>query len=89
MLKIYKYPLIPNDIIKIKLPKGAIILTAQSQFDVPCIWALVNPNIETEERLFKIIGTGYDISESNLIYIDTIQISAGTLIFHIFEIKES
>ena len=34
-----------------------------SQFvKMPCIWALVNPEVkETEDRLFDIFGTGHDI----------------------------
>lgn len=67
MKKIYKYSFEIIDIQTVKLPKGAIILTAQLQGGRPCIWAYVDPN-EYEY-------TGQEIDDSlDLTYVSTIQI---------------
>ena len=86
---IYKYPLRITDVQNISLPIGAEILTVQAQNDIPCLWALVNPNEKgTEIRTFEIFGTGhpvgYDMGVSRN-YISTFQINDGSLVFHIFE----
>ena len=70
------------------MPKGAEILTVQTQNDTPCIWALVDPDSETETRHFEVYGTGHDIHCDMGIerkYINTFQIQYGLLVFHLFE----
>ena len=92
MLSVYKYPIVPNDKVEILMPKGARVLTCQSQFDKPQLWALVdgNTSISLEKRIFRMVGTGHPIKESeeSLHYIDTFQMANGNLIFHLFEIIE-
>jgi hypothetical protein len=52
MLRIYKYQLETTGVQEIEMPQGAIILSLQTQNEVPCIWALVNPNTTvTKEHL--------------------------------------
>lgn len=70
------------------MPKDAKILTVQTQNNNPCIWALVNPNNEVEERFFELFGTGHDVYCDMGIdrkYINTIQMREGGLVFHLFE----
>ena len=88
MLTVYKYQLQPNDYIDIHLPTKAQILTVQTQFDKPCLWALVNPDNENVLRRFRLAGTGHSIkeNESELFYHGTFQLMQGALIFHLFEI---
>ena len=76
MRKIYKYPFEIIDIQTVKLPKGAIILTAQLQNGRPCIWAYVDPSeIEAEDVTLRVYGTGQEIDDSlDLTYVSTIQI---------------
>ena len=86
---VYKYPINEfSDYIGMEMPQGAKILTVQMQYDVPCIWALVDPDMPLEQRVFRLAGTGHPIYESliNLDYIGTFQMSRGDLIFHLLEI---
>ena len=87
---IWKWELEIDDLVKLQLPKGAEILTVQAQFGKPCLWAMVNPKAETEERLFETFGTGhpipYDIGVDRK-YIGTYQVQGGGLVFHLFELK--
>lgn len=87
--KIYKYDLDVTDIQVISLPLGSEILTVQTQFDIPRLWALVDPNeLDTEERTIEIFGTGQDVHYDMGIdrkYISTFQMHAGNLVFHAFE----
>jgi hypothetical protein len=84
--KVLKYHILP-DMMEVKMPKGAEVLTIQCQNDVPTIWALVNPNAEKEERYFELFGTGHDVPCDMGIerkYINTFQMKDG-LVFHLFE----
>lgn len=85
-MKIYKYPVNqPKGYISIEMPKGAKILTVQVQNEVPCIWALVDPNAAPEIRCFRIYGTGHMVEHENMPYIGTFQLLEGRLVFHLFE----
>ena len=74
----------------IKLPKGAEILSVQTdqKDNRPCIWALVDPEAESEDRHFELFGTGHDIYCDIGIerkYIGTYQYQGGAFVGHIFE----
>jgi hypothetical protein len=85
---IWKFELETTDNQEIEMPIGAEILTMQTQNEIPCIWALVDPKAEKETRTFEIFGTGhpiyYDMGVSRN-YISTYQLHGGTLVFHVFE----
>ena len=87
MKKIFKYRIThPLDVIS--LPEGAEILCVQIQHELPCIWALVDPDAPLVQRRFIIVGTGQDISNvdsSN--YIGTFQQAQSSLIWHLFELE--
>jgi len=89
MLTVYKYELKPDDYIDIHLPEDSQILTVQSQFDRPCLWALVNPENKSIVRRFRLAGTGHPIKENKtaLFYHGTFQLMGGSLIFHLFEVS--
>ena len=85
--QIWKFELYPN-VTVIDMPKGAEILTVQTQDEIPFIWVLVNPENLEEKRQFEIYGTGHDIYCDMGIerkYINTFQLSGGSLVFHLFE----
>jgi len=86
---IWKYPLKATDSQNISMPKGSQILTVQTQFDVPCLWALVDPaEKNTEARLIETFGTGHDLHYdmgASREYIGTFQLHEGQLVFHVFE----
>ena len=87
--KIYKYEILPDDEIRLLLPKNAEILTVQTQKNKPCLWAMVDPTAPTEERVFCLVGTGHEITPAQLgcfySYIGTFQIHDAALVFHLFE----
>jgi len=86
--KIFKYQIMTTDYQEIAMPGKAEILTVQTQNEAPCIWALVNPDLEPERRHIEVFGTGHDVpcdEHITRIYIGTYQLNGGALIFHVFE----
>ena len=85
MNTIYKYTLELIDEQAVKMPEGAVILCAQIQNGVLCLWARVWSESPLESRIFFIIGTGGPFPASNRPpkYIGTVQ--AGVFVWHIFE----
>lgn len=88
MRSIYKYPFALANRVSIELPKGAKILSFQSQGEQLCIWALVDASAEDEKRNFRIFGTGTIFDISHYEYIGTAQQMDGALVWHLFEVKE-
>lgn len=90
--QIWKFELSKEDKQQIAMPQGAQILSCQEQRGGKwCIWALVIPEAEKEERTFEVFGTGHPISYDMGVdreFIDTIQTQGAELsmyVFHIFE----
>lgn len=71
------------------MPKGAQILHVATQDGDPHLWALVDPAAETEQRAFRVYGTGHTIndhSEVRLDYLGTCHdVAFQGLVFHVFE----
>lgn len=85
---IWKYPLRLVGEQAIQMPKGAEILCAQVQGEgAICVWALVDPKVEKEERMIVIYGTGHPVTDLHCKYIGTVQMDGGSLIWHVFELK--
>lgn len=85
---IWKYPLKITDYQLVDMPVYAEILSVHNQNDIPCIWALVNPEEETEPRHFEIFGTGNPISVDMGIerrFIGTFFSYDDELVWHLFE----
>ena len=85
---IWKFELEVTEKQFIRMPKEAELLSVQTQNETPCLWALVNPNNEKEERCFEVFGTGHDMHCDMGIdrkYIGTFQMQKGGLVFHLFE----
>ena len=88
MKTIHKYPVPLDDNFVINMPEGAEILTVQLQFKRLQMWAIVddNPDLALEPRNFRLLGTGHELKpQGSYIYISTIQMHDGTLVFHVFE----
>jgi len=88
---IWKYPIQLSDVsmksnlLIISMPVGARLLTAQVQREVPCIWALVDPTMNTEPRKFYIFGTGDETDHfPESTYIGTFQLERLGHVFHVF-----
>jgi hypothetical protein len=90
MLTIWKYEIPIQDNFELLMQRNAKILAVQTQFEVPCIWCLVDPKEKMVQRRFRVAGTGHDIKEDPLlmIYVGTFQTNGGAFIGHLFETKE-
>jgi hypothetical protein len=83
---IWKYVLQGIDSQTVGMPKGAQILTVQTQGAAMCLWALVDPTQPIEHRIIDIIGTGWDAEDfTNRRYIGSAQMAHGALVWHVFE----
>ena len=72
----------------IEMSNDAEILCIQNQHEKPCMWVLVDPDQEKEERYFEIFGTGHPVHCDmgvDRTYIGTYQLDSGRLVFHVFE----
>lgn len=89
MKTIWKYSLNVDDIVTLEMPEGAEVLTIQTQYGEPQIWALVDPIKPSVKRHFRVYGTGHNISYNILKenYIGTFQMYQGQLVFHLFELQ--
>jgi hypothetical protein len=92
MRTIHKYVLQISASQPVVMPKGAQILTIQTQGHTPCIWALVDPDEVAEMRIIEIYGTGDPIHAlpegKGRKYIGTFQVKDGS-VFHAFEYLRS
>ena len=81
---IWKFPL-TNE--AVEMPKGARLLTVQTQNGIPCLWAEVNPKAEKVTRHLLVVGTGWDdgLVEGST-YLATFQ--QGPLVFHVYDMGE-
>lgn len=90
MKTIWKYKIpYPHDEVTIPLPHGAKVLYFGLQKGLTYIWVLVDTKQPTENRLFRMVGTGHDIPDESLDHIGTIQMSGGNLVWHLFEVTSS
>ena len=87
--KIFKYPLPIKDDAEIQIPRGAQILTVQTQKGEPYIWALVETDAELTTRRLCVRGTGHTFKGNEGRYIGRFQLENGTLVFHVFEARKN
>lgn len=88
MKTVYKYPIIPNDVIEIDLPKESMILHCNYQEGTGwCLWAWVNTKSESKIRKIRMAGTGHEIEPYSIgRYINTAFYNG--LVFHFFELGD-
>lgn len=67
------------------MPASAQILCVAEQRGILCLWALVNPLAIAEKRIIRIAGTGHELPAEPGIYIGSVQLKQGALVFHVFE----
>lgn len=94
MRTIWKYELAVEDRIELEMPRGAELLTVQTQAGRPRLWALVDPIEPHETRRFRLYGTGHAVSdpprtttEPSQVYVGTFQVFQGEGVFHLFEVR--
>jgi hypothetical protein len=86
MDKIYKYILDPNNW-TVELPKNSNIISAESQGDNIVVYAIVNTEEKELRKVeIRVFGTGHniDINLNYYIFLDTVKMYGGTLMFHVF-----
>ena len=85
MTTIWKFPFSTSDCFTIEMPTGTTVLSVQTQFAVPCLWALVDPAEQrTVAREFRVYGTGHHIAVPGE-YVGTYQEDGGSLVWHLFD----
>ena len=86
MKTVWKYVLKPGDVVTVNMPRGATILSVGEHQNVMFLWALVDPAEPYEMRQFCIAGTGHERTDLDGRFIGTIQLAAGMLVLHVFEV---
>ena len=84
MNEVWKYKIVGLKC-EIAMPKSAKVLSVQTQNCEPHIWALVDPNEETKERVFYVFGTGFPCPRPASEYVGTFQLNDGDFVLHLFE----
>ena len=84
MMSIWKYELRVTPEQTIEMPFKSKILTIQVQHEIPCLWALVDPDLHNVLRDICIRGTGHKFDGLGE-YIGTFQQADGSLVWHVFE----
>lgn len=86
MKTIWKFQLL-KEINMIPVYEGAKVIHVGEQNGVICIWMLLDPHpsLNMETRCFRLLGTGWSISDEST-YLGTVQLKPW--VWHIFEIKQ-
>ncbi len=88
MKTIYKYKLEVADRQIVDLPTDAVILSIQTQHNMPVLWAEVDTNSPTKPIIIEMFGTSHELREgmgTSRQYIATFQMNSGDLVFHAYE----
>lgn len=85
MLRVLKYPLEVTNKQEIEIPEGFVILHVQSQHDIPCIWALVDPDHPKQKVFVRTFGTEQALDDIlGFSYAGSYFIKDGLLVFHVW-----
>lgn len=88
---IWKFKLETTDVQEIAIPDDHYLLTVQTQYGVPCLWAKVRTGSPVGKVKIVTIGTGKPISAEivgDLSYLGTYQLEVGRLVYHVFVLDE-
>ncbi len=86
---IYKYPVQLEDEFTVSMPFAACVLSVGMQREEPFLWASLDTEDVDIERAFVVRGTGHALTGTEGRFIGTFQMRGGSLVFHLFEKKES
>ena len=86
---IFKYEIpITDEVIAMELPDNYALCDIQTQDDKIYMWCVVDVHANLVKRHFKIVGTGHQITEIEIMYfLRTVQMPNG-LVWHIFEVPK-
>lgn len=86
MKTIWKFELPEDDIIPVQMPMGAKILSAKAIDGRIFVWAEVEDDAPSEERLFEVFGTGHPMVSEMGTEREFVQtVFMGWLVFHVYE----
>jgi len=84
--QIWKFVL-NDDVNRLEMPAGAMVLRAELQGDTLCLWAQVEPTMKTETREFHVFYTGAPFHQPDNVlysYIGTVFYTGG-IVVHVYE----
>jgi len=86
---IHKFELTVGDN-EIRVPSNSTILSVQNQKGKIILWVLVDLSptalLNSNSRHFYVVGTGHTINEErDLHFVDTVQLTDGLFVLHVFE----
>ena len=93
---IWKYPIdVQDGIIEVLMPKDAEVIHVGTQYDIVCLWVIVDTERHGDEtKRFRIHGTGHPLANNTGTpysifdtYLGTVQTCNGKFVWHIFEVK--
>ena len=82
-MTIWKFPFHISEVQTISMPKGAKILSVQTQRGHPCLWAEVDPEAESQNIYLYIYGTGHTIKNLPQKFLGAVQMDS--FVWHIYE----
>jgi hypothetical protein len=86
---IWKFELPNESVGSLVMPRGAKLLSVGEQRGAMVLWAAVDPKAETVIRKVQVIGTGWPNQEIPPIFVGTVLLAAGALVFHVFDLGET
>lgn len=86
---VWKYPIpLTSGVTTFQIPEGARFLYCAEQGDSVSLWFEVPVGeTRTQERGFRIFGTGDPSIDAHLTYVGTGSFSGGSFIFHVYEVS--
>lgn len=88
METVWKYPIPVQDEVVLSVPEGAHPLSVQVQNGELCVWMFVSSDRPLVKRVLRVAGTGHALSSEVRPgkFIGTVQLAAGMLVFHVFDL---
>lgn len=82
---VHKYQLGLSDRQEVEMPEGAEIVHAAEHQGSICLWAVVDPDAQTESRRFVVVGTGQEVGDgwAEHEFVGTAMV--GEFVWHVFE----
>jgi hypothetical protein len=84
---VWKYAIPVHDLPTIRMQRGAQLLHVAPQGSELCVWALVDPQAQTEDVTLRILGTGHPATDKPGRYIGTAHMMGGALVWHVFQVS--
>jgi hypothetical protein len=81
---VWKY-IIRDVLSELEIPAGGVVVAVREQLGTIAMWVRVDPLAKKEKRKFVTVGTGHEEIDPSDQYLGSSHLSAGSLVFHVFE----